>query len=328
MKHIAIRTYRWSATIKEFFNRLHSHGQEKVTIMIVPTSQNKIRNFHVPFYFLYLCLGMLVGLIAFNLFSLVSSASHSETYKQTLAAQKQFEKDRKAFTSRVTAFANEWEGMKPQISQMLYLSQKDIHGKRYDIWAMGGTAIMHNASTSNDILFPDSPRSDLDLKLQKLNHDIDVTKSIVGKVNEYMATTKEVFDKLPVLWPLPDGGYVSSEFGWREYPLKKQRAEFHTGLDIANYAGSPIVATADGVVQTAGYVGELGNFILINHAFGFSTRYGHCLRLKVASGQRVRRGQVIAYVGTSGRSTGYHLHYEIRIGATPVDPWPYILRMK
>lgn len=122
----------------------------------------------------------------------------------------------------------------------------------------------------------------------------------------------------PSIWPAH--GDVSSPFG-----LRWNGSDFHPGIDIANDAGTPILATADGVVTTAGWNdGGYGNMVDIDHGNGIMTRYGHAMQVVVTPGQYVRRGQVIAYMGSTGFSTGPHVHYEVRIGGEPVNPASYL----
>ena len=121
----------------------------------------------------------------------------------------------------------------------------------------------------------------------------------------------------PSIWPTQ--GYVSSPYG-----LRFGGTEFHQGIDIAAEMGTPIVAAADGVVTAAGWNGGYGNMVDIDHGSGVVTRYGHASAVAVTVGQQVRRGQVIAYVGSTGRSTGPHLHYEVRVGGQPVNPAAYL----
>ena len=115
-------------------------------------------------------------------------------------------------------------------------------------------------------------------------------------------------------------GEVSSPFG-----LRWNGSDFHPGIDIANDFGTPIVATADGVVTDAGWnAGGYGNKVDIDHGNGIMTRYGHAQSIVVHTGQHVRRGQIIAYMGSTGFSTGPHVHYEVRIHGEPVNPAPYL----
>ena len=129
-------------------------------------------------------------------------------------------------------------------------------------------------------------------------------------------------DDTPVTTPTgwPTNGFISSGYG-----LRWNGAEFHQGIDIAAEMGTPIVATADGVVTIAGWnAGGYGNMVDIDHGSGVSTRYGHASAVVVTVGQRVRRGQIIAYVGSTGHSTGPHLHYEVRLSGQPVNPTSYL----
>jgi murein DD-endopeptidase MepM/ murein hydrolase activator NlpD len=122
----------------------------------------------------------------------------------------------------------------------------------------------------------------------------------------------------------PTRGLFTSGFGIRRDPVDG-RAAFHQGLDISAPAGKAVHASADGLVVRAGLYGELGNAVVLSHGFGLTTRYGHLSRVTAVPGQRVRRGDVIGYVGNTGRSTGYHLHYEVLEDGQPVNPLAYIL---
>jgi len=113
---------------------------------------------------------------------------------------------------------------------------------------------------------------------------------------------------------------ISSGYGYRIDPVYKT-VKFHPGLDFAAPQGTPVYATADGVVKTAGNVGNgFGNHVIVGHGFGYETLYGHMFRIKARAGQSVRRGEVIGWVGNTGKSTGPHLHYEVHKYGRPVDP--------
>jgi murein DD-endopeptidase MepM/ murein hydrolase activator NlpD len=125
----------------------------------------------------------------------------------------------------------------------------------------------------------------------------------------------------PNLWPVE--GQVTGSFGERIDPFNGEGA-FHSGVDIGSSYGHRIIAPADGVVTLTDTMGGYGKTIIINHGNGISTRYGHLSGFAVTAGQRVQRGDLIGYVGESGRSTGPHLHYEVRINDTPVNPYKYL----
>jgi murein DD-endopeptidase MepM/ murein hydrolase activator NlpD len=121
----------------------------------------------------------------------------------------------------------------------------------------------------------------------------------------------------PSIWPVV--GWLTSAFGARQDPLNGG-ADFHPGLDISADYGTPVKATADGTIETAGWQGDCGNMILLKHGYGMSTKYGHLSRIAVSAGQTVHRGDVIGYVGATGRTTGAHLHYEILMNGSRINP--------
>ncbi|MCD4813651.1 M23 family metallopeptidase [bacterium] len=141
------------------------------------------------------------------------------------------------------------------------------------------------------------------------------------ELKKYIATQRSLLASKPTDWPIR--GWITSRFGMRNSPFF-EGTTMHHGLDIANEAGTSIKAPADGVVTYVGWEGGYGKLIVVDHGYGFSTRYAHLQRQLVNIGQRVRRGQVIGFVGNTGRSTAAHLHYEIRVNGIPVDPLKYI----
>ncbi len=128
---------------------------------------------------------------------------------------------------------------------------------------------------------------------------------------------------IPSLMPLA-GGRMTSGYGMRTHPVIKKRRR-HKGVDIAAPTGTPVYATADGMVGRADWFSTYGLYISIDHGADMETRYAHLSRLAVAAGQRVRKGDLIGYVGSTGRSTGPHLHYEVRVDGVAVDPIPYMV---
>jgi hypothetical protein len=127
---------------------------------------------------------------------------------------------------------------------------------------------------------------------------------------------------IPSLVPV-DGVHLTSDFGMRWHPVMGGRRQ-HKGVDLAAPAGTPIRAAADGIVSRADWYSSYGLYVSVEHGGNFETRYGHMSRLNVAAGQMIRKGDVIGYVGSTGRSTGPHLHYEVRIAGEAVNPIPYL----
>ncbi len=127
--------------------------------------------------------------------------------------------------------------------------------------------------------------------------------------------------QVPSLWPVE--GRITGPFGARIDPFNGEGA-FHRGVDISTNYGHPIIAPADGEVSFADFMNGYGRMVVLDHGQGFATRYGHLSAFTVVEGQRVKRGDVIGYVGMSGRSTGPHLHYEVWLHNTPVNPYKYL----
>lgn len=126
---------------------------------------------------------------------------------------------------------------------------------------------------------------------------------------------------VPTLWPVK--GEITGHFGERLDPFSGEGA-FHAGMDIASHYGDQVRATADGVVSVVDQRAGYGRLVVIDHGFGVTTWYGHLSGFNTQTGMHVKRGDVIGYEGASGRSTGPHLHYEVRIYNTPVNPWRYL----
>lgn len=128
---------------------------------------------------------------------------------------------------------------------------------------------------------------------------------------------------VPSRMPL-EGAYMSSGYGMRTHPVLGGRRA-HAGIDLAAPTGTPIYATADGLISKAENFSSYGLYVAIEHGAELQTRYAHMSRIAVAAGQRVKKGDIIGYVGSTGRSTGPHLHYEVRIAGEPVNPVPYMV---
>jgi murein DD-endopeptidase MepM/ murein hydrolase activator NlpD len=154
-----------------------------------------------------------------------------------------------------------------------------------------------------------------------LRNLLDGLESRLNYVRRGVERREALAAATPSIWPAH--GWLTGTFGGRPDPFTGE-PDFHQGLDISTDKGNPVYATADGTVQSAARAGEYGNLIVLTHAFGLSTRYGHLSRFNVAPGQKVMRGDVIGYVGSTGRSTGAHLHYEIVANGKLINPLPLL----
>lgn len=159
-------------------------------------------------------------------------------------------------------------------------------------------------------------------QIEQVNQDSKKLLATYQEIAWYLANRSNIESSTPSIWPAD--GRVTSFFGYRLNPFGLRYKEEHMGVDIANKPDTPIYASADGTVRYAGWGKGYGQSILIDHGFGLSTLYGHTTQILVSEGQKVTRGQMIARMGTTGRSTGIHLHYEVWQYGKPVNPMQYL----
>ncbi len=158
--------------------------------------------------------------------------------------------------------------------------------------------------------------------LNTLTSRIEAQKKSYDEVEELVKNKEQLLARTPAIQPVSnkDLNRIASGFGYRIDPVYKT-TKFHAGLDFSAPQGTPIYATADGTVTTAGNTGNgYGNHVIINHGFGYETLYGHMVRVKARNGQAVKRGEVIGWVGSTGKSTGPHCHYEVHKYGDKIDP--------
>lgn len=161
-------------------------------------------------------------------------------------------------------------------------------------------------------------RSDVD----RLNSEADSREMSLSEIERLLVNKKEMLVHTPSIWPTL--GWVTSDFGFRNNPFTGL-TQMHEGLDISNRQGTEVCAPADGIVSDIGNDWAHGKIVILSHGFGITTRYSHLDKTFTKVGQRVKRGEKIAEIGSTGKSTGPHLHYEVRLNGIPVNPMRYIL---
>jgi len=158
--------------------------------------------------------------------------------------------------------------------------------------------------------------------LEALGQEISSRERSFRQLKDLLEAKRSVLASTPTIWPVR--GLITAGYGYRLSPFTGQR-EMHEGLDIAAPFGSPILATAEGIVSFVGPLGSFGTVVFLNHGHGLTTFYAHASSTRVKEGQPVKRGQIVAFVGTSGRTTGPHVHYEVQINGATVNPLKYII---
>ncbi len=197
------------------------------------------------------------------------------------------------------------------------LDSKVLEKKRGKLWF----PVFKTSKTTYSFMNP-LDKADLTLSFEKTFIKAKRVEREITLLFERIASQRDLLGATPSV--RPTGGWLSSGFGYRIDPFTKNR-KFHKGLDFAANIGAPIYAPADGIVSFAGREGGYGKIVSIDHGYGLVTRFAHTSRLHVKTGQKISRWDKIAEVGNTGRSSGPHLHYEVRLNGVPVNPEKYIL---
>ncbi len=180
------------------------------------------------------------------------------------------------------------------------------------------------ASSDNQFLrarAPETPRALVE-KLDKVGAEATRQEQSLQELQAYFQDQKSLLASTPSVWPVR--GWVTSDFATRLDPYTGERV-MHAGLDIAGPHGKEVIAPSDGTVVFAGLEGGYGNVLVIDHGYGIKTRYGHLSSIRVKAGEKLKRGAMIAAMGNTGRSTGPHLHYEVRVNGIAQNPRKFIL---
>ncbi len=159
-------------------------------------------------------------------------------------------------------------------------------------------------------------------EMEELQMLAEIQERNAYKVERFFDSQRSLLASTPTIWPVR--GWITSSFGKRISPFTGM-LQMHEGLDIAARPGIQVKASADGVVIYSGWKSDFGKLVTIDHGYGYRTRYGHLSKIYVKNGQRVKRGDTLGAVGSTGRSTGPHLHYEVKVRGLPVNPKTYLL---
>ncbi len=191
---------------------------------------------------------------------------------------------------------------------------------------LGGPSASDRAGLANLLTTGRLTQTDVRRTVERLRSDSQRRLASFQEIAWYITNERSLGQATPSIWPT--SGHITSPYGYRFSPFGESSGlhagGFHEGIDIANKPDTPIVATADGVVRYSGWSSGFGVMVLVDHGFGYSTLYGHTAKVVVKVGDRVTRGQLIAYMGTTGRSTGNHLHYEVWRHGKPSNPLSFL----
>ncbi|MGI5173277.1 M23 family metallopeptidase [Treponema sp. OMZ 840] len=291
----------------------------KLTIMIVPHSQSRVINFRTNIFSLgagtLLFLGILISFFYFNRRNAGSAqeiARLQEENRKTLASLDELRDENNNLLQTAEQFQN-------TLSQALALI------------GINQTSITKNAGQNSDLsslfnmqeIAHGSVKESADIR--KLSNYLENAVQPIEQIGKMLQIQGAMLSDTPNVWPVKGGlGHFSMPFGQALHPITGQWY-IHKGLDISTYrSGDPVISTANGQVVTVTYDASFGNYIIIQHKYGYYTRYAHLQSTRVKTGQFVSQGDVIGTIGNSGVSTGAHLHYEVHIGSEVVDPAKYV----
>jgi murein DD-endopeptidase MepM/ murein hydrolase activator NlpD len=282
-------------------------------LFVARDDDGQLRKISIPVHYLYI----FVAGIAIGLLSLTGIAN---SYLRMLAKVSHFNELRTQKDQLTTRYSRLEEVAKERDIQVASLGS--LASEVSSLYGLKSEPIL--ASTAPDGIQTAEVNSSLDrlytLKATALNGAASTGISL-GLTRNVTPADWLRANSAPNLWPIE--GPITGSFGERIDPFNGEGA-FHSGVDIGGSYGQPVIAPADGVVAFADFMGGYGRAIIIDHGHGISTRYGHLANFAVISGQQVHRGDTVGFVGLSGRSTGPHLHYEVRINDTPVNPHKYL----
>ncbi len=302
--------------IFNLYKRFSQKGREKLTVMLIPHSEKKIFNFQISLFTISFLIVLLAGVI---ITFFISTSRYTLTKKEmedlktsqqgNITALKMFEQEVASLDKSVGKYKDNIK----DIIKLLGASQSE------NIFGMGGPETeIKNLSE----IIGDNKKQGYESEIEtvkRINADISASERVLQNFKKFLEAREEIIQKIPNNWPIIGGGFITSGFGMRRSPFTGKWA-MHQGVDISWWPGAPIRATADGVIVFAGMKGGYGRTIQIQHEYGFQTLYAHCSRLVAYEGKKVQKGEIVAFLGRTGRATGFHLHYEVRIGTTAVDP--------
>ncbi len=319
--HASVGARRFGLALRSLVRR----GNQRFTVMLIPHSERRTYNLQLSVFTL-VAFGTLlvVVLCAF----LVLSTHFTTTNEQMAAVNRSLAASELALESvgdeviALQGTLQEFRGLLDQLQRILS-SGNLTSGNLAAIQASGAGG---DGDLAAFVSQPSASVAELAgvTALRQLSATLDAAIMPLTELNDTVTAQQALLADVPTLWPVRGGGYVSFAFGAQRHPFTGA-FYIHRGIDIAMYRGAEIVATANGTVRRVAYErNNLGNVIEIAHRYGFVTRYGHLDRVLVEPGQTVQRGQPIGHMGSTGRSTGPHVHYEVSIGGQLRNPEEFL----
>ncbi|MFD7523291.1 M23 family metallopeptidase [Paenibacillus chitinolyticus] len=314
--------------------------KKELTLMFIPGADKRVVRFKIPRISLYAVpSAAALVILGFSLTIYVQNTSHRSTTEQLTET---FTGQEKQLTEQLMLKDSELEKLQIELidlsKQAEQFKSKLEEIRKLENKISPGTTVSSGKSTAPPpSSLPDVGGTEIPVGTREMNELAAQTRSslsgMIGDIDGLLVQLTESERKLeearrlkritPTIWP-SDSRTVTSGFGVRQDPFTG-RPNVHTGLDIDGELNDPVYAAADGTVTAAGYDSQHGNHIRIDHTRGIETEYLHLNKMEVQTGSTVRKGQIIGRVGTTGRSTGTHLHYEVHKNGSKINPSPYLI---
>jgi len=296
--------------------------RKRLTVMLLPHSGGRGWQMNVSYMVLFLVFAVWIGITGISVYFISNKIENNEILKANTTLKTKVAN----FSSKLNTTLNlvqQTENLNTRLRGMLALGKKS---KIIEYSAAGGPSRLEDLRLSKLLLETSPLESEelLNMNLKELFSAGWKVKIDFRETSKYLNEKRIIARSTPAIWPAR--GRMSSGFGWRINPLTGIGTEFHKGIDIAQVKGTPIRATADGKVILAGWAGGMGKAVVLSHQMGYTTYYGHCEDVFAKRGDTVKRGQIIASIGTTGRSTGYHLYYQIKRYGKALNPMYFVNR--
>ncbi|MBI3581258.1 MAG: M23 family metallopeptidase [Nitrospinae bacterium] len=300
---------------------------EKYTVILMAGLAGRMRRFSVPKNVVKIGLGIAAtGLlfflyVSYAMFQVNIHMDEVDRLRELSMIQKQ---ELQRFALKVDEFQGKLARLEKFDKKLRIITALD-NGTRVagnnDAFGVGGPSNSDGLGQAQE-KYTQGLLNQLDDDIVKLESRALKQEISFHELDGYFKDQSSLLTSTPSVWPAR--GWVTSGFGYRVSPFTGMK-EFHEGLDISTHIDSPVVAPANGVVMNVSHDSGFGNFVEIDHGYGIVTRFGHNSKIVVKRGEHVKRGQLLARVGSTGRSTGPHVHYEVRLHGVPVNPYRYIL---
>ena len=290
----------------------------RYTVVLVPHSERKVYNLHISVLSMCSFFLVLAGMLMASFWYGASSNNARHTLVSTDSRLKDVQASLDQLRNEVELLLKESRRFETALSGVL-----SALGTEYQDG--GNSSDSGDLSYLFDIREPSEGRLHEVDKIRRLSSYLASATVPIQQIGAMLDSQIALLTEIPSIWPVKGGvGRISFFFGQNENPFTGMYY-IHKGIDISTFrSGDPVVTTADGQVVTVDYTDDFGNYIVVKHKHGYYTRYAHLLYSGVRIGQHVQQGEVIGYIGSTGLSTGPHLHYEVHIGSDVVDPYKYI----